>query len=140
MDDLNLGGAFKSIRNCLALLFLSLCVACISDDITIKTSGTFSGTYVSIEAAYSGPLSFDFEEVNQKIEVMGVIVVEDDRIDFEGHGTLSKNPWVLDLDVTGTDFVMHIEGSIVGGHLEGSYTFTSNRWGNDSGSVDLRLG
>ncbi len=140
MDDSNPPGAFRYVKKILIFLILILCASCISDDLIIRTSGTFSGTYVSIDATYSGPLSFDFEEVNQEIKVNGVIEVEKERIEFDGNGTLSKDPWTLVLDVTGTDFVMHIQGSITGGHLKGSYTFNSNRWGNDSGSVDLFLG
>jgi len=122
------------------LFALLLVAGCISDDLVIRTSGTYSGTYVSVDATYDGPLFFDFQEENQEIDAQGEIVVGDERIEFEGHGTITKSPWTLTLDVTGTDFVMHIEGSLSGGHLEGYYSFTSSRWGNDSGSIDMHLG
>lgn len=120
--------------------FIVLTSGCFSSNLIIKTSGTFEGNYVSVDATYNGPLSFDFTQEDEAIEAQGTITVSQEVIDFEGHGTLSKNPARLDLDVQGTDFVMHIEGELTGSHLSGTYTFTSTKWGSDSGSVDLSLG
>lgn len=110
---------------------------CLSSDLTLKTSGNFNGAYISVEGTYSGPLLFHFTQEDELIEVEGEITVEKEVIDFEGSGTLTKNPSELDLDVTGTDFTMHIWGKLENGHLAGNYTFISSRWGNHSGSVDL---
>lgn len=120
--------------------FILLMSGCLSSNLIIKTSGTFEGTYVSVEAAYNGPLSFDFTQEDEAIEAQGTITVNKEVIYFEGHGTLSKNPAKLDLDVQGSGFEMHIEGELSGSHLTGTYTFTSTKWGSDSGSVDLDLG
>jgi len=130
----------RAIKRRSAVLLAALVLGgCLSPDLTVKTSGTFKGSYASFDGTYSGSLQFDFEQENEAIEAEGTIVINGDVIEFEGQGTLTSNPAVLDLDVTGTDFTMHIEGEVKGGHLTGSYTFTSSRWGNDSGSVDLDL-
>lgn len=121
------------------LTVLMISTGCISDDLTVKTSGKFNGTYTSFEGTYSGTLSFNFEQKNEELEVEGTIIIDGERISFEGTGTLTENPAVLDLDVKGTDFQMHIEGEVRNGHLSGSYNFTSSRWGNDWGSVELDL-
>lgn len=122
------------------LFVVIVLIGCISDDLVIRTSGTYSGTYVSVDATYDGPLFFNFQEEDQKIRAQGAIVVADERVEFEGHGTITKNPWTLILDVTGTDFTMHMDGSLSGDHLEGCYSFTSSRWGYDSGNIDMHLG
>jgi len=119
------------------LLTLLFSGGCLSSDFTLKTSGVFSGSYVSLERTYSGPMMFNFISEEDDIEVDGKITVDEDVIEFTGSGTLTSDPAELDLDVTGTDFTMHIWGKIEGGRLEGSYTFTSPRWGDHSGSVDL---
>lgn len=126
-------------RRSAVLLAVMLLGGCLSPDFTVKTSGTFKGSYASFDGTYSGSLQFDFEQENEAFEAEGTIVINDDVIEFEGQGTLTTNPAVLDLDVTGTNFTMHIEGELKGSHLTGSYTFTSTRWGSDSGSVDLDL-
>lgn len=126
-------------RRSAVLLAVMLLGGCLSPDLTIKTSGEFKGSYASFDGTYSGSLQFDFEQENEAFEAEGTLVINGDVIEFEGQGTLTKDPAVLDLDVTGTDFTMHIEGELKGSHLTGSYTFTSTRWGNDSGSVDLDL-
>lgn len=110
---------------------------CISSDLIINTDGTFKGAY---SGTYGGSLQFDFHQTNTAIEADGTIYVEGERVDFEGQGTLTSNPAYLSLDVSGSDFTMHIEGEVKNKHLEGSYTFSSSRWGSDSGSVDLDLG
>lgn len=126
-------------RRSAVLLAVMLLGGCLSPDFTVKTSGTFKGSYASFDGTYSGSLQFDFEQENEAFEAKGTIVINDDVIEFEGQGTLTANPAVLDMDVTGTDFTMHIEGELNGGRLTGSYTFNSARWGNDEGSVDLSL-
>ncbi len=131
------GKLWASVSMAFILILIS---GCLSSDLVIKTSGTFQGTYVSVDATYDGPLSFNFTQEDEAIEAQGVITINEEKIDFEGHGTLSKNPARLLLDVQGTGYVMHIEGELKGSHLTGSYTFTSTRWGSDSGSVDLDLG
>jgi len=128
----------QALKGRLASVLILLITGCLSPDLTIKTSGTFNGTYVSVEGSYSGPLFFDYEQEQEEIEVEGAITVNEERLEFTGAGTLSKNPAELDLDVSGTDFTMHIEGALVNGCVQGSYTFNSSRWGNHSGSVNLR--
>lgn len=126
-------------RRSAVLLAVMLLGGCLSPDLTVKTSGAFKGSYASVGGIYSGSLQFDFEQENEAIEAQGTLVINDDVIEFEGQGTLTTNPAVLDLDVTGTDFTMHIEGELKNGRLTGSYTFTSARWGNDEGSLNLDL-
>jgi hypothetical protein len=113
---------------------------CLSPDLNVKTSGEFNGTYVSVEGTYSGPLGFSFTQEDEEIKAEGTITVENETIEFSGSGTLSKDPAILDLYVVGTDFTMHIEGTLVNGSIKGSYSFKSSRWGNDEGSVDLSPG
>jgi hypothetical protein len=110
---------------------------CLSQELAIKTSGKFEGTYLSVEGTYSGPLGFSFTQKDEEIKAEGTITIEDEVIEFTGSGTLSKDPAMLDLYVVGTDFTMHIEGELVDGHINGSYSFKSSRWGDDSGTVDL---
>lgn len=117
--------------------FMVLAAGCISSDFNMNTDGTFTGTY---NGDYSGSLEFDFRQTNTSVEAEGTIYVEGERVDFEGQGTLTKSPAVLTLDVSGSGFTMHVEGELKSGHLKGSYTFSSSRWGSDSGSVDLDLG
>lgn len=119
--------------------FIAMIPSCISSDLVIKTEGTFKGTYVSVDATYDGPLSFDFKQVEEAIDAQGTITIENERIDFEGHGTMTKSPITLDLNVTGTGLTMHLDGALNGNHLTGSYTFTSSKWGSDSGSIDMTL-
>jgi len=121
----------------IALGMLITGTGCLSPDFTITTSGEYEGTYISAEATYSGPLGFSFTQEDEAIEVEGSITIDGEYIEFKGNGTLSKNPVKLDLDVVGTDFNMHIQGEMVNGKIKGNYTFTSQRWGNDSGTVDL---
>lgn len=110
---------------------------CLSPELAIRTSGKFEGTYVSAEGTYSGPLGFSFIQEEEEIEAEGTITIDGVVIEFIGSGTLSKNPVMLDLYVVGTDFTMHIEGTLVDGHIKGIYSFKSSRWGDDEGSVDL---
>ncbi|TKJ43511.1 hypothetical protein CEE36_04030 [candidate division TA06 bacterium B3_TA06] len=130
----------RAIKRRSAVLLAALVLGgCLSPDLTVKTSGEFKGSYASFDGTYSGSLQFDFEQENEAFEAEGMLVINGDVIEFEGQGTLTSNPAVLDLDVTGTNFTMHIEGELKESHLTGSYTFNSARWGNDSGSVDLDL-
>ncbi len=124
------------VKTVLALIAVMI-TGCLSPEFTVTTSGTFSGTYVSFEGTYAGPMSFDFDQVEEAIDVWGVITVDADVIEFAGEGTLTRNPARLDLDVKGTDFQMRVEGELVNGHLTGSYEFISERWGNDEGSIEL---
>jgi hypothetical protein len=124
-------------RGVILLAMVMFWGGCLSPNLDIKTSGEFNGTYVSVEGTYSGPLGFSFTQEEEKIEAEGTIIVEDETIEFSGSGTLSKDPAILDLYVAGTDFTMHIEGTLVNGSIKGSYRFKSSRWGNDEGSVDL---
>ena len=110
---------------------------CLSFGFTLKTSGNFNGTYLSIEGTYTGPLFFHFVQEDEAIEVDGKITVNTEVIEFTGSGTLTRDPRELDLNVTGTGFTMHIWGKVVNSHLEGSYTFSSSKWGSDTGSVEL---
>lgn len=119
------------------LLAAMLGGGCLSQELDIKTSGKFEGTYMSAEGTYSGPLGFSFTQEDEDIEAEGTITIEDEVIEFTGSGTLSKDPAMLDLYVVGTDFTMHIDGELVDGHINGSYSFKSSRWDDDEGSVDL---
>lgn len=123
-----------------SLTALGLCTGCLSPEFTITTSGKFNGTYVSMNATYSGPLGFTFTQADEDIQAEGTIVIDDEVVDFQGEGTLTKDPMTLDLDAWGTDFILHIEGQWVGGRLTGSYTFQSDKWGDDSGTIDLGKG
>lgn len=121
----------------MAVLAAVILGGCLSQELAIKTSGKFEGTYVSAEGTYSGPLGFSFTQKDEDIEAEGRITIDGVVIDFTGSGTLSKDPAMLDLYVVGTDFTAHIEGKLVDGHINGSYSFKSSRWGDDEGSVDL---
>ncbi len=125
------------LRGITLTALVMLIAGCLSADFTITTSGEYEGTYISAEATYSGPLGFSFTQEDEAIEVEGSITIDGEYVEFKGNGTLSKNPVELDLDVLGTDFNMHIEGQLTAGRLIGFYSFISDRWGNDSGTVDL---
>lgn len=114
-------------------------MGCFADDLEVNVEGTFQGTYASAEGTYSGPLFIDFDGETEQIEAEGTITIDETVVDFTGSGTLSEDPPALDVDVWGTDFTMHVEGKLDNAHLTGSYTFSSDRWGDDHGSVDLSL-
>lgn len=112
-------------------------LGCISSNLTISADGQFRGTYASVEADYSGPIFFNYVSDEGVLEVDGKMTIEGQVVEFSGAGELSSSPASLYFDALGSELSLHFEGELSGGHLTGTYQFTSTQWGSDNGTVDM---